>query len=124
MSRLTATDKALCATYGLLALVALVGTQIALARHLSTYDGNVVTGFLKDSVANPAATFGAIDLGVIAIAALVLVFVEGRRLGMRFLWVYVVLTFIVAISVAFPIFLVARQLRMVELRGTGQPVTG
>ena len=42
--------------------------------------------------------------------------VEGRRLGMRFLWVYVLLTFAVAISVALPVFLIARQVCMAGQR--------
>lgn len=116
MAKLTSSDKALCATYGLLALFALVATQIALARHISTYEGNDVVGFLKDSVVNPAAAFGVIDLLAVALVALVFMVVEGRRLGVRFLWIYVVLTFLVAISVAFPAFLIARQVRVAELR--------
>lgn len=116
MSRLNRTDKTLCATYAGVAIAALVGTQIALVRHIQNYDGNVVSGFLKDAVANPAATFGAIDLLAVAVAVLVFVIVEGRRLKMRFLWVYVVLTFVVAISVAFPSFLFFRQRRLAEQR--------
>ncbi len=116
MERLNRTDKILCAVYGAVALAALIGTQIALVRHISTYDGNVLTGFLKDSVANPAAAFGAIDLLSVAVVGLVFVVVEGRRLGMRFLWVFVALTFIVAISVAFPSFLFARQVKLAGAR--------
>ena len=41
---------------------------------------------------------------------------EGRRLGMRFIWVYVVLTFAVAISVALPAFLIARQVYLAGQR--------
>lgn len=116
MSRLTSSDKILCSAYGVLAMAALVGTQIALIRHISTNAGNDVVGFLKDSVANPAATFGAIDLLVVALVVLVFMVVEGRRLRMRFLWVYVALTFLVAISVAFPAFLISRQIRVADLR--------
>ena len=116
MSKLTSSDKILCAVYGVLALAALVGTQIALVRHISTYDGNGLVGFLEDSVANPAAVFGVIDLLGVALVAVIFIVVEGRRLGMRFLWIYVALTFLVAISVAFPAFLIARQVRVAELR--------
>lgn len=116
MSRLTTSDKILCAAYGVLGLAALVGTQIALVRHFSSYKGNDVVGFLENSVINPAAAFGVIDLLAVAFVALIFIVVEGRRLGMRFLWVYVALTFLVAISVAFPAFLIARQLRLAEQR--------
>lgn len=116
MSRLTAADKALCAAYGVLGLAALIGTQIALVRHLTSYEGNDLVGFVENAVINPAAAFGVIDLLAVALVALVFMVVESRRLGVRFLWVYVVLAFVVAISVAFPAFLIARQLRLAEQR--------
>lgn len=118
MSRLAAADKAWCAIYAVVALIGLIGTQLALIRHISTYDGNAATGFLTDSVANPASTFGVVDLLAVALVALVFMIAEGRRLRMRFLWVYVALTFLVAISVALPAFLIARQIRMAEQRET------
>ncbi len=116
MSHLTRTDRLLCALYGVVAVVALIGTQIALFRHIADYDGNALTGFISDSVANPAATFGFIDLIAVAVAALVFIVVEGRRLRMRFLWAYVAATLLVAISVALPVFLLARQLEMAKQR--------
>ena len=116
MNRLTSTDKALCAVYAVLGLAALVGTQIALVRHMTTYDGNAFTGALENTVVNPAATFTVIDLLAVAFVGLVFMVAEGRRLGMRFLWVYVVVTFAVAISVALPAFLIARQVHLAGQR--------
>jgi hypothetical protein len=37
---------------------------------------------------------------------------EARRLGIRFVWLYVILGFLVAISVTFPLFLIARERRL------------
>ena len=116
MNRLTSTDKALCAVYGLLGLAALVGTQIALVRHMTQDTGNGIADALSDTVVNPAATFTVIDLLSVAFVGLVFMIVEGLRLGMRFLWVYVLLTFAVAISVALPVFLIARQVCMAGQR--------
>ena len=116
MNRLTSTDKALCAVYGLLGLAALVGTQIALVRHMTQDTGHGIADALSDTVVNPAATFTVIDLLSVALVGLVFMIVEGRRLGMRFLWVYVLLTFAVAISVALPVFLIARQVCMAGQR--------
>ena len=68
-----------------------------------------------------------IDLLVVAFVALVFMVAEGRRIGMRFLWVYVLLTFLVAISVSLPLFLIVRQVHLAKERaergGTDQPVT-
>ncbi|MGI9084688.1 MAG: DUF2834 domain-containing protein [Aeromicrobium sp.] len=117
MSALTTKDKALCAAYGVLGLAALVGTQIALLRHFST-EGNGPAEALADTVVNPAATFTVIDLLAVAVIGLVFIVVEARRLGMRFIWVYVVLAFAVAISVALPAFLIARQVHLAKSRST------
>jgi ABC-type Fe3+ transport system permease subunit len=118
MSRLTSADKALCAVYAVLGLAALVGTQIALVRHMTTNEGNDFADALSNTVVNAAATFTVIDLLAVALIGLVFMVVEGRRLGMRFLWVYVVLTFAIAISVALPAFLIARQVHLASERQT------
>ena len=121
MSRLTTSDKVLCAVYGFVGLAAFVGTQIALVQQIRTYDGNDFTGLIKNTVVNPAATFTIIDLLAVALVGLVFMVVEGRRLQMRFVWIYVVLTFAVAISVALAAFLVARQFTLAAQRTTPAP---
>lgn len=103
-------DRALFVTYLLIALAALVGTQWALIAHLT--DGRGFVDFLEDPFVNPASTFLAIDALVVAAACLVLMVVEGRRISLPWLWVYLVLVFTVAVSVAFPLFLAARQVRL------------
>jgi hypothetical protein len=113
MDRLTSSDKALCAVYAVLGLAALIGTQVVLFDYLAS-DGNL----MDDVVANGAATFSLIDLLAVAFVGLVFMIAEGRRLGMRFLWAYVVVTFLVAISVALPAFLIARQFKLAEQRTT------
>jgi len=118
MSRLTSTDKALCAVYAVLGLAALVGTQIALVRHMTQDEGNSFADAVSNTVVNEAAAFTVIDLLAVAFVGLVFMVVEGRRLGMRFLWVYVVVTFAVAISVALPAFLIARQFHLAGQRTT------
>lgn len=118
MHQLTTGEKTLCALYGVLAVVGLVGTQVVLFTYLTSGDGNV----FDDVVANGAATFVTIDLLVVALVALAFMVVEGRRIGMRFVWVYVVLTFVVAISVSLPLFLIARQVHLSRQRETVTPV--
>jgi hypothetical protein len=111
VNRLTSTEKALCAFYGLVAVVALVWTQIVLVDYLGS-DGNLT----DDLFGNGAAHFATVDLLAVAIVGIVFMVVEGRRVGVRFLWVYVLLSFLVAISVAFPLFLIARQVRLAGQR--------
>lgn len=114
---LSRTDRRLRATYAVFAVAALVGTQWALIRHLS--DGGTLRTFFTDPVVNPAATFLTLDALFVGAAAVVFMLVEGRRLRMRRLWVYVVLTFTVAVSVAFPVFLAVRQGHVARARSQG-----
>lgn len=95
----------LAVLYLLLALAGLIGTAIANVTA-------VVQGrdFLGDLTAGgPAVASISTDLGVAAVAGVVLLIVEGRRLGMRFLWVYVVLALVTAFAFAFPLFLCNRE---------------
>lgn len=103
-------DRALVVAYLLIALAALVGTQWALVAHLS--DGRGFADFLDDPFVNPASTFLAVDALVVALAAVVFMVAEGLRVALPHWWVYVVLVFAVAVSVAFPLFLAARQVRL------------
>jgi hypothetical protein len=57
-----------------------------------------------------------IDLIVVSVAALIFMVVEARRIGVEYLWVYVLLGFVVDISVAVPLFLIARERRLAQLQ--------
>ena len=104
---MTRTDKTLCAVYAAFAAVALVGTQWTLVAFLRSEhnDWNAMADLLT---ANPVVGFVGVDLGVVAFVAVVFMVVEGRRLRVPWWGIYVALVFLVAVSVAFPLFLVAR----------------
>jgi len=74
--------------------------------------GNVL--FWKETVATPASTFLVVDILVLAAAVFVLMFAEGRRLGIGagWLWGYFVASLLVGISFAVPMFLAHRQRRI------------
>ena len=112
MNRLTGADKVLCAIYAALAVVALVWTQVLLVDHLRNGEG----GLLDNLTPNAAATFAVVDLLAVALVGVVFIVVEGRRLGVRLWGIYVVLSFAVAISVALPLFLIARQVTLASQR--------
>ena len=103
---MTRADRALCAVYALIAVLALVGTQWVLADYVA--GPGTMSDFLDATVHGNAATFVSIDLLAVALAATVFMVVDGRRNGVRWLWLYVVLVFAVAVSVAFPLYLIAR----------------
>lgn len=116
-TRLSGTDKLLCGIYAVIAASALVfvfGNTIAYL--LSESNGGLV-GFFAAGYVNHATASLSNDLFILALAAIVLMIVEARRLGVRFVWAYVLVGFVIAISVGFPLFLIARQIRLAALRG-------
>lgn len=114
ISRLSRTDKVLCGIYLVLAVAALLfafGNTVA----YMVSDGNGgLTGFFAAGYVNYATSSLTNDLLIVALTATVLVIAEGRRLGVRFVWAYVAAGFLIAISVSFPLFLIARQLKLAE----------
>ena len=109
----------------LLGVVGLVGTWAQGLGYLAhgLVGGNML--FWKEAVATPASTFLVVDMVVLAAAVFILMFAEGRRLGIGagWLWGYFLLSLFVAISFAIPVFLAHRQrrIRLTRPAETGQP---
>ncbi len=108
-------DTALCVFYGAAAAVALLGTWSQNLAFMALPDSGGVMGFIHAATANHAAASIGTDLGFMCLVAFVWMVVEARRLGIRFVWVYLALSMLVAVSVMFPLFLLARQLRMARM---------
>jgi hypothetical protein len=108
----TTTDSTLCWIYGVIAAVALVATWWNNIDFVTTGANGGLTGFIDDAWSNPAAASLAWDVVFVGIAAQIFMYVEGRRVGVPYLWLYIVAGAAVAISVAFPLFLIARQVRL------------
>lgn len=107
-------QRFLCAFYGLTALAALLVTWSQLAPYYG--DAHDLTalraGFLRyfdDLRINPAARAIAADMLVLGLGASTFMILEARRLGMSYVWVYIVLGFVVAAGFAFPLFMIARE---------------
>jgi hypothetical protein len=100
--------------YAALALLGLVGSWAQGWGYLGhgLLEGNVL--FWKDAVANPAGMFLTVDILALGAALIAWMFAEGRRLGIgsTWLWVYLLLSLLVAISFALPMFLAHRHRRL------------
>lgn len=57
------------------------------------------------------------DLGIVAIAGVIFMFVEGKRIGMKRVWVLVLLSGMTAMAFVFPLFLALRE-RHIEKSGS------
>ena len=76
-------------------------------------------GFFAAWFANPAVSSLSVDLLATASAASIFIVLEGRRLGIRWYWAYVVLSFVTAVGFTFPLFLAVRERRMASLDAAG-----
>lgn len=116
------TRQLLCIFYGLVALTALIMTW---SQNLLYFTGSSPQGFgqyILDLKINGAARSFTVDIGLFLLAATGLMVVEARKLGVRFVWLYVLLGFAIAISVTFPLFLVAREMRLAKTESTSSSV--
>jgi len=115
MAMLTRNDKILCGTYAVLAVIALIGTWWNNIRYVTTESTSLID-FFQSGYTNYATSSLTNDLLVFALAAFVFMVVEARRIGIPKVWIYLVLSAVLAVSVAFPLFLIRRQLVLAERR--------
>ncbi|MEX8057395.1 MULTISPECIES: DUF2834 domain-containing protein [Microbacterium] len=97
-----------------LAVAGLVGTwtfNVFAIVQMRDFIGDLVSG-------GPAVSSITVDLMVVAIAGSIFIIVEGRRLGMRFAWLYIVLSGVTAFAFTFPLFLAMRQRRLTARRSS------
>ncbi len=110
--------RLLCITYGTIALLALIATWSQNLSYFRPEEGLLLgfvmaTGrFWPETLATPASVSITVDLGLFLLAAATFMVIESRRLDIRFPWLYVMLGLLVAISVTFPLFLIARERRL------------
>src|SRR6185295_20256796 len=68
--------------------------------------------FVTEARVNPASRSLTVDIGFFLLAASAFMVIEARRLGIGFVWLYILFGFLIAISVTFPLFMIARELRL------------
>lgn len=73
--------------------------------------------FIRDLFANRISAFFGLDVIVSAIVLIAFIQIEGRRLGMRLLWLPSLSVFLVGVSLGLPLFLYLRQLRLDRTTG-------
>jgi len=98
--------------YLLLAVIGLVLPYSQFVPWIAEHHALNMPLFLRDLFANRISAFFAMDVVVSAIVLIAFVRAEGKRLGMRMLWLPVVSVFVVGVSLGLPLFLFMRQLRL------------
>ena len=94
--------------YLFLAIVGTILPYYFLVSFLIRY-GFEINQIWEQLLLSELGAFFVMDVFISSIVLWVFIFAEGRRLGMRNLWVYVVANLIVGVSLAFPLFLYSRE---------------
>ncbi len=101
--------------YLILAFLGLVATwYFNLQFYLTAEDTSLMNFIALTGDTFPALSI-KVDIAIAAITFLIWMILEGRRLQMKRLWVYAVLTFLVAFAFSFPLFLYFRERKLQEL---------
>jgi hypothetical protein len=108
-SSIPASRKALCVVYGAIAVAGLIATW---SQNLAYAPDRFMLDFMNDLKATPASRSYTGDLLLLALAAVIFMVIEARKHGIKLAWLYIVGGFVTAISFTFPLFLIARELRM------------
>ncbi|MFM1986070.1 MAG: hypothetical protein RIS18_287 [Actinomycetota bacterium] len=94
-------------TYLFLSIAGLIGTWYF--NLLAIKQGR---DFFADWSSSPAVSSATTDLFIAASAASIFMFLEGKRLKMRFVWLFIAGSFITAIAFTFPLFLAIRERKL------------
>ncbi|ORW67472.1 hypothetical protein AWC24_10595 [Mycolicibacter senuensis] len=103
--------RVLCGGYATIAAVAFVATLIQNTRY-QVVALDFFSSFWRETRVTPASRSVTIDILMFGLAAAVLMVVEARKHGVPYVWAYLVGGLFIGISVTFPLFLIARQLRL------------
>ena len=113
---MTRSEKILCGVYAIITVVALVATWSNNIAFMLQPENQDALSFYRALYANQAAASFTNDLLLYALAGFIFMALEARRLHMRHVWVYILLSLLIAVSVMFPVFLIARQITMSQQR--------
>ena len=102
--------KVLCGVYATISLVALVATWSQNIVHVR--GGGSFLGFFEALKVNPSSRGITADIVLFGLAVAILMVTEARRVGVKFVWAYIIGAFAIAVSAVFPLFLIARELRL------------
>jgi hypothetical protein len=102
--------KFLCVAYAVIAAVALAATWSQNVAYFDSPTG--LLSFWSDTKVNPASRSITVDIVLFFLVAAIFMVVEARKHAIPYVWAYLLGGALIAISVTFPLFLIARQLRV------------
>lgn len=115
---MTTTRKTLCGIYAAIAAVALVATWTQNAAYFDR-PASFLKDFLVDLNVTAASRSITIDIVLFFLAAAIFMVIEARKHAIPYVWAYLLGGLLIAISVTFPLFLIARERRLAAEDGLG-----
>jgi hypothetical protein len=113
---MTRSERIICGVYAAIAVSALVATWTNNIAFMLEPENQNALSFFRALYANGATASITNDVLLYALAGSIFMVLEARRLHMRRAWVYILLSLLIAVSVMFPLFLIARQIAMAQQR--------
>ena len=114
--RMLMSRKVLCVVYAVISLVALVATWSQNILFFS--GGGSLFGLFEALKVNPSSRSITVDITLFLLAAAILMVIEARKHGVKYVWAYIIGGLLIAISVTFPLFLIAREFRLEKTDAT------
>lgn len=105
--RISPSKVLLISIYLVLAVAGLVGTWYF---NFEFFALNTEKSYLEAWFANPASSSAAVDIIVVAIMGSIFMLIEGWRLKLRWTWILIPLSFLIALAFTFPLFLAIREM--------------
>ena len=101
--------------YFLIAIVGILYTWYYNILYFQSVENASFIGFMQDAQINFAGkSFGA-DLTVVVFTFFVFLTTESLRLKIKYWWILIPLTFLIAVAFTFPLFLYLRQRKLEEI---------
>ena len=97
------------------AIAAVVGLFVTWYFNLQAMQANPdfsLVSFIKDNYVNPSSASITNDILVVCVVFFFWCYHESKRLSMKGWWLYIPFSLIVAIAVAFPVFLLMRERKL------------
>jgi apolipoprotein N-acyltransferase len=89
--------------------LAILGLVVPWYYNLQFFGNAGLIDFVNESSANLAAKSISVDLFIATVAGSTWMYAESKRVGVRFVWLYILLGILVAFAFAFPLFLFMRE---------------
>jgi len=103
-------------------LLCFLGTLLPLTQFIPWIleNGIDLSAFVNELFSTKIGAFFGIDVIVSAVALFVFIYFETSRLKIKNIWLPVVCTLFIGVSLGLPLFLYLRQIRLDKLKGTSK----